>query len=117
TEIRELMPDLAAGMNEASREVDAHLESCTECAGKLKEFRATMALLDEWQAPEPSPYFDTRLQARLGEEQAHKAAGWGAWLRRPGVAGAMAGPMGGGCCCLASKGQSGGLAESAAQTR
>jgi hypothetical protein len=89
-EIRELMPDLAAGMSEAGREVDAHLEGCTECAGKLKEFRAIIALLDEWQAPEPSPYFDTRLQARLREEQAHKAAGWWAWLRRPALAGAMA---------------------------
>ena len=89
-EIRELMPDLAAGMNEGGREVNAHLESCAECAGKLKEFRATMALLDEWQAPEPSPYFDTRLQARLREEQAVKTAGWWAWLRKPALAGAMA---------------------------
>ena len=31
--------------------------------------KQTMALLDEWQAPEPSPYFDVRLQARLREEQ------------------------------------------------
>jgi hypothetical protein len=89
-EIRELMPDLAAGMNEGGREVNAHLESCGECAGKLKEFRATMALLDEWRAPEPSPYFGTRLQARLREEQAVKAAGWWAWLRKPALAGAMA---------------------------
>ena len=28
-----------------------------------------MALLDEWQAPEPSPYFDVRLNARLREER------------------------------------------------
>lgn len=89
-EIRELMPDLAAGMNEGGREVSTHLESCAECTGKLKEFRATMALLDEWEAPEPSPYFDTRLQARLREEQARKTAGWMAWLRKPALAGAMA---------------------------
>jgi anti-sigma factor RsiW len=70
--------------------VKRHLEGCVECAGKLKECRATMALLDEWQAPEPSPYFDTRLQARLREEQAHQAAGWWAWLQRAALAGAMA---------------------------
>jgi hypothetical protein len=89
-EIRELMPDLASGISEGGQEVKRHLEGCVECAGKLKEFRATMALLDEWQAPEPSPYFDTRLQARLREEQAHQAAGWWAWLRRAALAGTMA---------------------------
>ena len=45
-----------------------------------------MALLDEWQAPEPSPYFDTRMQARLRDEMARPAAAWLNWLsgmRRP----------------------------------
>jgi hypothetical protein len=53
-----------------------------------------MALLDEWQAPEPSPYFDTRLQARLREERreemARPQAAWLAWLRRPGWAMSLA---------------------------
>jgi hypothetical protein len=40
-----------------------------------------MALLDEWQAPEPSPYFDTRLQARLREEMARPPARWFDWLK------------------------------------
>jgi hypothetical protein len=31
-------------------------------ATKLDEMQKTMALLDEWQVPEPS-YFDVRLQA------------------------------------------------------
>jgi hypothetical protein len=44
---RELMPDLAAGLAEASPEIKAHLESCAECAGKLEAFRQTMSLLDE----------------------------------------------------------------------
>jgi hypothetical protein len=51
--------------------------------------RRTMALLDEWQAPEPSPYFDVRLQARLREESA-KQQRWFAWLRRPAMAVSMA---------------------------
>jgi hypothetical protein len=50
-----------------------------------------MALLDEWQAPEPSPYFDTRLEARLREEMARPAAGWLGWLRRPAWAMSAAG--------------------------
>jgi hypothetical protein len=51
--------------------------------------QATMALLDEWQAPDPSPYFDTRLQARLREEMAKPAAGWLQWFRRPVLAAAL----------------------------
>ena len=46
-----------------------------------------MGLLDEWQAPEPSPYFSTRLQARMREEIAvARARDWLAWLRRPSLA-------------------------------
>jgi len=89
-EIRELFPDLAAGLATADSDVSLHLRSCIECAGTLEEFRKTMALLDEWQAPEPSPYFDVRLQARLREEAAKQQHSWFAWLRRPVVAVAMA---------------------------
>ena len=86
-EIRELLPDLAAGLLAAGPEINDHIRSCAECAGTLAEFRATMALLDEWQAPEPSPYFDTRLRARLREEAAKEQPfGWLLWLRRPALA-------------------------------
>jgi hypothetical protein len=89
-EIRELLPDLAAGLVAAEPEVTLHLRSCTDCAGELEELRKTMALLDEWQAPEPTPYFDTRLQARLREEAAEQHQGWFAWVRRPAMALSMA---------------------------
>ena len=89
-EIRELLPDLAAGLVAAEPEVNLHLRSCTGCAGVLDDLRKTMALLDEWQAPEPSQYFDVRLQARLREEAAKKEQSWFAWLRRPVVAVAAA---------------------------
>ena len=89
-ETREVMPDLAAGLLTATPEVKAHLEFCTECAGKLEAFRQTMSLLDEWQAPEPSPYFDVRLRARLREESATQSAGWLRWLRRPVLAASFA---------------------------
>lgn len=85
-QIRELMPDLAAGLSASTPEVGQHLRSCAECAGKLEEMRKTMALLDEWQVPEPSPYFDVRLQARLREEMARPAAGWLQWMRKPALA-------------------------------
>jgi cytochrome c-type biogenesis protein CcmH/NrfG len=91
-EIRELMPDLAAGFSAVTPEINQHLKDCGECEAKLNAFRQTMAMLDEWKAPEPSPYFDTRFQARLREEKekAKQPAGWWAWLRRPALAGALA---------------------------
>lgn len=89
-ETREVIPDLAAGLTAVTPEVKAHLDSCTECAGKLEAFRQTMAVLDEWQAPEPSPYFDTRLRARMREESARQSAGWLHWLRRPVLAASFA---------------------------
>ena len=84
-EIRELMPDMVLGEAPTSGEVNIHLNSCAGCAVKLEEIRKTMALLDEWQAPEPSPYFDTRLQARLREEKAKAPSGWLAWIRKPAL--------------------------------
>src|SRR5579859_3914366 len=83
-EIRELLPDLAAGMNAATLMPEAaeHIASCADCATHVRELQNTMALLDEWQAPEPSPYFDTRMQARLREEMARPQAASLRWLSR-----------------------------------
>ena len=90
TEIYELLPDLAAGLASAPPGLNDHLRTCADCTGKLEEFRRTMALLDEWQAPEPSPYFDTRLHARLREEAAKPQRSWFGWLGRPVVAVSLA---------------------------
>jgi hypothetical protein len=88
-EIRERMPDVVAGFSQPTGDEGKHLESCATCAEELKAMRATMALLDEWQTPEPSPYFDTRLQARLREETPKPEAGWLHWFRRPVLAAAL----------------------------
>src|SRR5919108_4513381 len=85
-EFSELMPDLMLESHQPSSEAGEHLRSCRTCAAKLDEIRRTMSLLDEWQAPEPSSYFDTRLQARLREEKAKATAGWLVWIRRPAMA-------------------------------
>lgn len=50
---------------EPTVEKSEHLEACTSCARDADELASVLKLLDEWQAPEPSPYFDTRLRARL----------------------------------------------------
>src|SRR5579863_6704583 len=94
-QIRERMPDLAAGFTELTREENDHLAGCAVCAEQLKGMRSTLSLLDEWQVPEPSPYFDTRLQARLRAEMAQpQQAGWLHWFRRPVLAAALTVIMG-----------------------
>jgi hypothetical protein len=93
-EIRERMLDVAAGLSEPTAQESSHLASCTGCAEQLKSIRSTMTLLDEWRAPEPSPYFDVRLQARLREEMAKPQAGWLHWFRRPVLAAALTVIMG-----------------------
>jgi predicted anti-sigma-YlaC factor YlaD len=93
-EVRERMPDVAAGFSEFASGENNHLANCSACAEQLKAMRATMSLLDEWQTPEPSPYFDVRLQARLREEQAKPQTGWMLWFRRPVLAAALTVIMG-----------------------
>jgi hypothetical protein len=108
-EIREIMPDVAAGVTGITPEMNGHLAGCGACSGKMEEFRQTMALLDEWKAPEPSPYFDVRLQARLREEMAKPQAGWLAWFRRPVLAAALTVMLGVGVGVFLTRG--GGIAD------
>jgi len=88
--LREFLPDLASGSRPVSAETERHLRECPECSNSFESLRQTMALLDEWQVPEPSPYFDVRLRARVREEVARPASGWQAWLRKPALSFAMA---------------------------
>src|SRR5438874_6373816 len=94
----DLLLDPASPSNSAAR---AHVDSCAECRAELISLKATFALLDEWKAPEPSPYFDQKLAVRLREEMAAPPAGWFERLRsrllfntgrqfRPAFAGALA---------------------------
>ena len=63
------LPDLLLedGYEAAHPEIAAHLKECESCAKELAELRATFAVMDEWTAPEPSPYFDSKLRARVRE--------------------------------------------------
>ncbi len=60
----------------APAKVQVHVEECDACRGELDELKATMALLDTWESPEPSPYFLTRLEARMREERVAEQGGW-----------------------------------------
>ena len=94
----DLLLDPAAPGNAAAR---AHMATCAACARELASLTATMSLLDTWQAPEVSPYFDQKLAVRLREEQQAPAPGWFERIRtrlllntgrqfRPALAGVMA---------------------------
>ena len=71
----------------------AHVRECNACAQELESLRKTMAMLDEWEAPEPSPYFLTRLGAHIKEERekAPVRSGIFSWMRRPAMAVSLAG--------------------------
>jgi len=79
----------------------AHLATCASCSAELAALQKTFDLLDAWQAPEPSAYFDQKLAVLLREEQAQPSAGWLERMRerllfntgrqfRPMLAGALA---------------------------
>jgi len=80
--------------DQVSTELQAHLRQCPKCASQLAALRQTSSMLDAWSVPEPSLYFDARLQARLREEQSTRAGyGWSAWLRarwQPALVGVLA---------------------------
>ncbi|HEY5162482.1 MAG TPA: hypothetical protein VII81_05655 [Terriglobales bacterium] len=87
-DFRDHLIDLATA-HEGPVEARAHVDACAGCAAELASFRQTMAMLDEWAAPaDTSPYFMTRLRARVREEQA-PARGWLSWFRNPALAVAM----------------------------
>ncbi len=70
------LADLLLDPGSVPAKVKVHVVECEGCRGQLEELKATMALLDAWQAPEPNPYFLTRMEARMREERAAAPAGW-----------------------------------------
>jgi hypothetical protein len=76
-----MLADVLLDPGTVSATVQTHVAECDSCRSELDELRATMALLDTWESPAPSPYFLTRLDARLKEERGAPSAGWMARLR------------------------------------
>src|SRR5271157_106318 len=70
------LADLLLEPEAAHAEVREHAAGCEACRRELDELRATMALMDDWTATEPNPYFMTRFEARLREEKQAKPANW-----------------------------------------
>ena len=74
--VDEQMADLLLDAHAVPAKVQAHVAECGDCQAELAKLAATMQLLDTWEAPEPSPYFLTRLDARMREERQAAPAGW-----------------------------------------
>lgn len=100
---RSEMPGLLLDGDVLNREpgLAQHLASCAACADEWNDLQATLAVLDEWKAPEPSPFFDTKLHARLREAVSSPPEGFFERARsfflfstgrqlRPALAGALA---------------------------
>ena len=68
-ETQERLPDLLLDPAAVPAAVEAHVADCTGCRSELGSLIATFEALDAWTAPEPSPYFDTRMHARIREAQ------------------------------------------------
>jgi hypothetical protein len=85
TKVQEQMLD---HMSDSSAPADlaAHMAGCADCTKLWQALQVSSAALDEFTVPEPSPFFNTRFQARLAEvkrEEAAKPAGIFGWLRDP----------------------------------
>ena len=65
--------------------VKAHMSACVACEREFQSLRSTMNVLDTWTTPEPSPYFDVRLQARLREVKEQPQGLVARWLEKFGV--------------------------------
>ncbi len=70
-----------------ARLLQAHLEACSRCREMGKEYRLILDGLKPVAAPEPLPYFESRLLARIGEkEKASPAELWLKWAHRAAAA-------------------------------
>jgi hypothetical protein len=70
------LADMLLDPQAAPAKVQSHVAACDGCRARLEELKATMNVMDAWQAPEPSPYFMTRLGARMREEREAAPSGW-----------------------------------------
>lgn len=74
--VEEKLVDLLLDPHAVPAKVQEHVAKCGDCRAELTKLQAAMQLLDAWKAPEPSPYFMTRLNARMRAERAAAPRGW-----------------------------------------
>jgi anti-sigma factor RsiW len=63
--------------------LQAHLEKCSSCQTKDREYRMILSLVRQQTVPEPLPYFKERLLAKLKEkDKTAPALLWVKWAHR-----------------------------------
>lgn len=70
----------------------AHLSACSACRERAEGFGQVARVLEDWDTPEISPWFNARLRQRIAAEEASRGS-WARgfdWLRRPATAAALA---------------------------
>ena len=98
--VQEKMMDLLEAGVETGP-VAEHIAACPGCSAQLAEMRSLFAAMDDWEAPEVSPWFDSKMHARLREEAQRAPEGFlermrarflfsSTYTMKPLVAGAMA---------------------------
>jgi len=84
--IKEEILEAALSGTAPGESAKAHMLECAACKNEYQSMRSTMNLLDAWTTPEPSPYFDVRLRARLRDVKEHEQQGVIAhWLGKVGI--------------------------------
>jgi len=56
-----------------AEEVRRHLAECTHCGQVVEGYRKLNLTLDDWTTPEPSPWFDSRVRARVAASGKEKS--------------------------------------------
>lgn len=64
-------------LSHEKKELDMHLQSCSLCSATLEEYKVILNTLKERDFPEPRPYFEERLKAKLKERKASEP--WTVW--------------------------------------
>jgi anti-sigma factor RsiW len=79
--MRHVVDDLSALLDDALDQaarltVEAHLDACAACRAQHDRLRDALGTLEQLSAPpEPSPWFATRLAARLADEPPRRRRG------------------------------------------
>ena len=78
----EILTDYCAGAADpaVAAEISAHIQTCAECKALVDAQHTVWGMLDAWAPVEVSRDFDSRLYARIADDQAGPA--WRRWWSR-----------------------------------
>lgn len=77
----EYLADMFFDPESVADSVKSHVAGCHDCSAELASMGATMNVLNEWKAPEVSPFFSAKMSARIRAESNAAPAGFFEKLR------------------------------------